>query len=838
MHTEGQTLPHGKEYPSRWLTTWPIMLLHLAGLALVIHWFDIEPTLHLQALILVVIGAFALQSLIPERWRIWLFIGASLIGLQLFVGWNNALIVITGVLLAITGISVARKKAHRNGILIGIFTVLAAAFLANPAIIQDHFMAFSTLGSIFLFRLTLFVYEKNLHPGKSAPDLDLAYFFMLPNMAIPLFPAVDYKTFATRYSAGISRELQFKGFQWISLGIFHLMIYRIIYHMVVLPASDVTDLSSFLHHATSNYALVLRLSGLFHTAVGILCLFGFNLPPTFNNYFLASGFSDLWRRLNIYYRDFLLKTFYYPLYFTLRKAGILKATIASILILFSITWFIHSLQWLFLKGDFPIALTDLIYWGIFGVLISLHAAYDLRRKKSKKEKTVVQHAAILSLKILLTFTGMSILWSLWSANSIGIWTGMVHHALHSPISDYLRVGGIFLALWIVVTLGHLMVARYPIAPLLFPASGTRQAYRLALGMTAGLLAFHIPMVREYCSATMRSAADKLYANTLTVADEQQQVEGYYTDILMGTGYTTPLADQASPKAHQFRNTKGAILVFDHRGVVMRPNTSYQFKGKDFSINRWGGRDKDYDLVAPPNTVRAVLTGGSFVAGSGVQDAEVFDVILEDRMNEASDDFSYEFMNFGCPSYDLIDVIIQIEEDKLFKLQPDYLFYFSQGRDFHKNIKDIAQSIRNNIPLTLPYLSRIILESEVQADMSEQDIIQALQPFGDAIIEESYTHLYQLCNRYGVRSVWIYWPSIVENEFYLPEKEKSKAFAENAGWFILDLADLYEGFQAEELKVASNDNHPNALGHKLLADELFKAFHSTLLLENLNGEEHR
>ncbi|NIO08549.1 MAG: hypothetical protein GTO40_11300, partial [Deltaproteobacteria bacterium] len=42
-------------------------------------------------------------------------------------------------------------------------------------------------------------------------------------------------------------------------------------------------------------------------------------PETNYRYFLASNFTDFWRRANIYWKDFMLKVVYYPTYFRLRK---------------------------------------------------------------------------------------------------------------------------------------------------------------------------------------------------------------------------------------------------------------------------------------------------------------------------------------------------------------------------------------------------------------------------------------------------------------------------------------------------------------------------------------
>ena len=42
---------------------------------------------------------------------------------------------------------------------------------------------------------------------------------------------------------------------------------------------------------------------------------------------LASSFTDFWRRINIYWKDFMLKVFYYPAVFRLKKLGATNAII-------------------------------------------------------------------------------------------------------------------------------------------------------------------------------------------------------------------------------------------------------------------------------------------------------------------------------------------------------------------------------------------------------------------------------------------------------------------------------------------------------------------------------
>lgn len=425
------------------------LLVQLLVAAYLIRVYEVEPTLHLFELTLVVTGGFLAQFLVPGIYRSHFLLLLSVLALTLIMGAETALVVVlVGMAVTLSALYL-RNPFLRYTVLLALFGGMAALILSQHHLSHRYFTAFSILGSMFLFRLVIYLYERSHNAGPVHLAREASYFFLVPNMTVLLFPAVDYKLF-TRPAPEERQFLVFKkGVQWIVLGLFHLIVYRLLYYYLVVPMQDVLDLHDFVRHATSNYALVLRLSGIFHTVVGMLCLFGYDLPPTFNNYFLASGFSDLWRRLNIYFRDFMVKVFYYPIFFRLRHWGTRTALVVTILILFNISWFIHSLQWFWLKGNFPVKDVDMIYWNLFGVLVAGTALWEMRRRKTVPGQFHAGQAVIATLGIMATFLGMSLLWSLWSAPSMAEWLLILRRATGSPTGQFLELGlvlgGILLA---------------------------------------------------------------------------------------------------------------------------------------------------------------------------------------------------------------------------------------------------------------------------------------------------------------------------------------------------------------------------------------------------------
>ncbi len=94
------------------------------------------------------------------------------------------------------------------------------------------------------------------------------------------------------------------------------------------------DLASLACYLVCNYLLYLQVSGQFHIACGMLHLFGFQLPETHHHYLLATGFTDYWRRINIYWKDFMVRLFFNPVVFRLKRwpqpAALAVATICGL----------------------------------------------------------------------------------------------------------------------------------------------------------------------------------------------------------------------------------------------------------------------------------------------------------------------------------------------------------------------------------------------------------------------------------------------------------------------------------------------------------------------------
>ena len=239
-------------------------------------------------------------------------------------------------------------------------------------------------GSILMFRLLLFAYEIR-HSRKLPPPVTaISYFFMLPNACFPFFPVVDYRTFLDSRYRTDEWQIYQRGIVWIVRGLSHLLVYRVIRTYLVPDINDLQNVKQIAIFIVTNYALYLQVSGQFHVITGLLHLFGFDLPRTHNQFFLAASFSDIWRRINIYWKDFMTKLFFFPAFFMLRRQGasVVIAVSFSVFWVFLCTWLLHSWQTFWLLGRFPVTANDAWLWLGVGCCVAVNAVYDSRRRKT------------------------------------------------------------------------------------------------------------------------------------------------------------------------------------------------------------------------------------------------------------------------------------------------------------------------------------------------------------------------------------------------------------------------------------------------------------------------
>jgi D-alanyl-lipoteichoic acid acyltransferase DltB (MBOAT superfamily) len=791
-------------------------------LALAIHRFNIESRAFTNVF-LIALGGFVVHALLPLRHRLPFFVFLSIASILAVMGpANGAWLIAAG--LGLIGL------CHLPGpAALRIAALLAAggalAFLRSSETPLPWSAAiWPILGSMFMFRLIVYMYDLRHEKERPGAVRTLAYFFMLPNVCFPLFPVVDFKTFRRTHFDGDAARIYQVGAHWMLRGIVQLLVYRLIYTNLTLDPSQVQsgfDLARFL---VTNFLLYLRVSGLFHLVVGMLHLFGFNLPETNQKYALSSSFTDFWRRINIYWKDFMMKIFYYPLFFRLRRRGATFALVASTIAVFVVTWALHSYQWFWIRGAFPVTPQDVFFWGILCALVVANSLYEDRfgRKRTLGKKSLsARDLAVRGLFTVGTFAAVCVLWSLWTCDSLGEWARLWTSLARAEVFSGVFVAGALLAVAggpprLGKRLGGAATAAAK------PYSFVRHAALTTAGIVLLLAASAYP-VYSRLGPTASSLLESLRSQELSRRDAAALERGYYENLLEVRSVNSQLWEvfMKRPQWPLLHETPAARQTGDFFGTRLNASTALEYHGAAFHTNRWEMRDRDYDLEKPAGVYRIALLGSSHVMGSGVADEQTFENRLEDSLDAraAAAGRGCEILNFAIAGYKPTTQVAVLEES-VWRFSPDAVMYVAHAHEREEVIRRVAEMVRNGVDLRYPELREAVRKAGIDAKTPEAVAARALEPLGGEILAWVYGRIAGDARARGARSVWVYIPRVTLE----PEAGGADLFrtAQAAGFSTVDLTDVYGGHDAATLRVAEWDHHPNAEGHRLLAARLLRA----------------
>ena len=797
----------------------------------VIHLYRIDDPILFRIMILTTSG-FCISVLLPKAYRLTLFVALSLLGCLLALGIRDGacLIAVGLALIGICRLSV--PWVYRVVGLLAMAGLLAITrnywsdSLWSPAV-------WPLLGSLFMFRVVLYV--RALQSKQSGHGLQdaLAYFFMLPNFAFPLFPVVDYQTLRRTYFDRDELNIYEQGLLWISRGLMHLVLYRFV-NQNVLAFDDFATLGDVIRWMVGTLLLYLRVSGQFHLVVGILHLFGFCLPETHKLYFLAPSFTELWRRMNVYWTTFMTNTIFYPSYFRIKRLGPTAAVAVSTAIVFVATWALHSYQWFWLQGGFPLRLEDVLFWGILGILVVRGAIKEQRTERHARNSA--QHWNWKSgIRAARTFFILCLLWSLWSVDSFDTWFYIIGTGFNVDTESLLLLSAILLIVVILAAYDWRSVASSEGRVVGVVRS---PVFRSTVGLVV-LFMLALPVVR---GTLPRQLSTKL--NALLTSKSDNSALGYYEQIDNVGGVDDLMA--GAECAEKFGKTIYRQRQ-DYVDYDLYPSLHINSKcwavPTTFSTNSLGMRDREYAVARPLDTFRLELLGPSFAAGYGISDGETFEQLVENRLNR---EFScpgyrhFEILNFSVPAYSLPHEVAVLE-DRGFRFSPNIVImtvtmksraltagYLSDLSK--KNVTSpyapvrslfaeagLAEWASGIVPIPFEPLRTVARRFGVRPKVPDGEAMARGRTVADKLDRWTVQRFSQVTAAHGAKAILL---ALDDVEDDMTPAKLPRQIIRESGLPAIDLLDVYPETDRHALWASSWDSHPNAAGHRLIADRLY------------------
>jgi hypothetical protein len=138
---------------------------------------------------------------------------------------------------------------------------------------------------------------------------------------------------------------------------------------------------------------------------------------------------------------------------------------------------------------------------------------------------------------------------------------------------------------------------------------------------------------------------------------------------------------------------------------------------------------------------------------------------------------------------------------------------------------LAELLSTQAQIPYPELMEIASRAGVEPGMTKSDAERRLTPYGPEIVAWTFGRIVEISRAHDILPVWIFMPTL-EDPLHEEEITHLTGLAKDSGFVVIDLSDAYDNEDPDSLVVAYWDKHPNAEGHLLIAEALYRK-----LLEN-------
>jgi hypothetical protein len=533
-----------------------------------------------------------------------------------------------------------------------------------------------------------------------------------------------------------------------------------------------------------------------------------------------------------------MKLVFYPTYFRVKRLGPTRALVISTALVFMVTWLLHSYQWFWLRGGFPVTVQDTLFWGVLGAFVIAGALRELKANQKPKERRTGWNWR-KGARAAITFAGFCFLWSLWSAESFALWLYSLGVASNVDLKGIVLIGVSFGTIFVLG--GRDWTAaptvRYPwLQAALQPSvrTGAVLLFLTVAGLSSGTAATAGP-VGEWI-ATMQDPS-------LNARDTARQHRGYYEQLDVRATLNT--AATATPKDLERWTLIRDLGVVSERPDFLddlKPSWSGDYNGKRFSTNAWGMRDQAYDVQKAPGTLRIALLGPSHVMGDNVADDETFESIVERRLNEQFRLPGYqrfEILNFGQPAYSSLQQLAMLERALTFGPDVVVATHHGSNRELTERYlqrvmwkeelvpwEPVRQMLREvglvglhdgSVPVPFDWWRSMATRLGVDVRMPNAEILSRLRRMSNRSIEWSLQRFAERTREAGAIPA-ILAVNVVFDE--APREIPNMDTLRTLRLPIMNLFDVYPADRVLALRVAPWDDHPNAEAHRLIADRLY------------------
>lgn len=344
--------------------------------------------------------------------------------------------------------------------------------------------------------------------------------------------------------------------------------------------------------------------------------------------------------------------------------------------------------------------------------------------------------------------------------------------------------------------------------------------------------------------------ERLFFRGNDVSSLSRHSNGYY-EALIDTGRQTPkpslfvsailstgvLPNDLAPPGSLLRATPG------YRVYVFPRNAEIEFTG--LTTNSLGHPDREYDLVKPAGSRRAVLVGDSIGRGYGARFGYGWEPRLETYLNERHAGQAhqmYEIINLSTDGHRFTQMLdVALEDGPMFG--PDvYLMEMADLKLADGLWSDhLVHLVAEGRDLKYPFLATYIGQLQLLPGMPEREIRRYLEGHRRELLRRVLEEMQGHVSREHATLVVLLMPTIdaAESPPLRHTIDEVRGVLRGLAIPTIDATHAFDGYtyyDRERIRFRSpyvlGDAHPNDDGYRLLADEIYRLIVADSVLKKL------
>lgn len=253
-------------------------------------------------------------------------------------------------------------------------------------------------------------------------------------------------------------------------------------------------------------------------------------------------------------------------------------------------------------------------------------------------------------------------------------------------------------------------------------------------------------------------------------------------------------------------------------------------GVHVKTNSLGMRDAEPLKKSTPGLIRIASIGDSFAFGLGVEQEDCYSDVLEQLLNARSVDESsiFDVLNFGVSGYTTRDESLQVQQ-RVMEFEPDLLILCYVFNDPEVEPKQPLHSYYAETQWWQhSHFLRRIAQKKRRRDVVNYgggDIpryLHAYPPKWDTVTE-GFERIRSAADEAGIEVLLVLPGWLIQQDWthyrYHALHAQVRGAAEAQGFHVIDMLEPFSEFDPGDLCLARKDPHPNALGHRLIAEAI-------------------